>query len=131
MRDTSKRHDLKIKCFKRLATNIIAFQKLCALPLPINVERLDSGCGIEQSLIDNDAVYHRSCYLLFNNTKLNRAQCQSESRKRRLSESEVATRCKRRHLVMKDPVCFICEVKEDSDSDLHNVETLYFCEQIK
>ena len=130
LRDVGKRNDLKIKCFKQLATNIVAFQKLCALPLPINVERLDNGRGIEQSLIDNAAVYHRSCYLLFNNTKLNRAELQFESRKRKQSESDEATRCKRKRVDMKDPICFICELKQDSDSNLHNVETLYFCEQI-
>ena len=131
LRDIGKRNYLKTKCFNKLATNIVDFQKLCALPLPINVERLDNGRGIEQSLIDNDAWYHRSCYLLFNITKLNRAKLQFESRGRKQSESDEATRCKRKHVDMKDLICFICELKQSSDSYLHYVETLYFCEQIK
>ena len=54
--------------------NITELQKLNDLPLPLNPLRLNNGSGIEQTLVENGAKYHPSCYLLFSNTQLQRAK---------------------------------------------------------
>ena len=57
-----------------LATNIPLFDEINALPLILDPARLDEGGGIEAMLRRNEAKYHTSCRLLFNNTKLDRAK---------------------------------------------------------
>ena len=49
--------------------------------MPINLDhvRLDEGDGIEMTLRANYARYHKSCKLLFNNTKLQKAEKRSST----------------------------------------------------
>jgi len=60
-----------------LATNIPLFHSLNALPIKLNSARLDEGGGIDETLRQKKARYHESCRLLFNNTKLHRAEKRS------------------------------------------------------
>ena len=46
----------------------------------MDIKRLDDGSGIENTLRLNNAKYHNTCRLMFNNSKLERAQ------KRRVSQ---------------------------------------------
>ena len=48
----------------------------------INLSRLDEGNGIEKTFQENNGKWHKSCYTLFNTTKLKRAE------KRRSDEPE-------------------------------------------
>ena len=60
--------------YKNIATNVPLFHKLNALPIHLDPKRLDNGSGIEITLRQNNAKYHQSCRMIFNNTKLGRAQ---------------------------------------------------------
>ena len=60
--------------YSNIATNVPLFYAVNDMPIPFNPARLDEGEGIETTLIHNKAVYHNICRLLFNNTKLKRAQ---------------------------------------------------------
>jgi len=63
--------------------------------MPIDVRRIDDGDGIENTLINHHAKYHEACRLMFNNTKLQRAQkrrCPSEKRSADQSTSSKFTR---------------------------------------
>jgi hypothetical protein len=44
------------------------------LPVDVSIECLDEGQGIEQTLKDHKAAWHKTCRDLFNNTKLQRAK---------------------------------------------------------
>ena len=55
--------------YKSLSTNIPEFFKTNEMPLPLNIRRINDGDGIENTLIRNQAKYHESCRLMFNNTK--------------------------------------------------------------
>jgi hypothetical protein len=44
------------------------FEVLC------DIRRIDEGDGIEAAFIKNEAKYHESCRLMFNNTTLQRVQ---------------------------------------------------------
>ena len=59
---------------EELATNIEHFESIAALPFPLNPKRLNTGNGIVQTLIENNACYHFSCRQLFANYKLERAK---------------------------------------------------------
>ena len=79
--------------------NITELQKLNDLSLPLNPLRLNNGSGIEQTLVENGAKYHPSCYLLFINTQVQRAK------KRKETSQSMA---KRSHIDTKQNLCFIC-----------------------
>ena len=91
---------------------------------------MNDGDWIVKSLKDNDACYHLSCKLLFNNQNLQRAKEKSDSKKRKSDATCEATREKRKRLEKSDLTCFICEAKEDN-KNLHNVETFNFCEKLR
>ena len=54
------------KCgFEYLATNLLEFQKLNSLPVNVNLDKLDEGSGIAETLQSHAAMYHKSCYLKY------------------------------------------------------------------
>ena len=58
--------------YSSLAENLMEFYELGQLP--IQLERLDEGQGIEMTTVANNALYHHSCRLKYKNTKLKRAE---------------------------------------------------------
>jgi hypothetical protein len=56
-----------------LAKNIPGFKRLNEMPVPLGIRRIDDGQGIETTLVNNSAKYHHSYWMLFNNTKLEKA----------------------------------------------------------
>ena len=67
--------------YNNIATNVPLFHELNALPIHLDPKRLDNGSGIELTLRQNNAKYHQSCRMMFNNTKLGRAQKRAMSNK--------------------------------------------------
>jgi hypothetical protein len=79
----SKRHDVGIgQGYSTLSSNIVRFSELCELPMPIDLGRLDEGSGMEGTLLEHKAKWHKSCRTKFNVTKLVRAE------KRKLSNED-------------------------------------------
>ena len=76
--------------YMSLARNVPLFHSMNALPIKLDPARLDEGSGIEDTLRKNKAQYHESCRLLFNNTKLHRA----EKRSSHVGTSVEGGRCK-------------------------------------
>ena len=63
------------KCgYESLARNPIEFDRNGSIPMMIDVSRLDDGRGITETLFQHKAVYHKTCYLKFNNKALERVQ---------------------------------------------------------
>ena len=50
------------------------FDEINEMPIIVDLAKLDDGGGIEDTLRKNQAQYHRSCRLMFNNDKLGRAR---------------------------------------------------------
>ena len=69
----SKRQDVAIG-YTPLAKNLIKFNKLNLLPKTLQLNRIDKGEGVETALISNNAKWHKSCRLQFNDTEFERAQ---------------------------------------------------------
>ena len=108
----SKHHDIKVgQGYSTLCTNMVCFIDLNQLPMPIDLDHLDEGNGMEAEMINNQAVWHKSCYNKFNATKLNRA----EKRKCSIADEpkpEIAP-CRKytRQNILRDQVkdiCFFC-----------------------
>lgn len=87
----SKRKD-KGSSYSSLAENLNKFNELGLLPRTFLLERLDEGSGVEAALITNNAQYHQSCKLRYNNTKLERAE--KRLLKMDVEEEEEVTACK-------------------------------------
>lgn len=108
--------------YSNIAKNVPLFYAVNAMPIALNPKRLDEGVGIESTLIKNQAMYHNSCRLLFNNSKLKRAQKRIITNSASSSKSELC--CKRPR--NSDPPrvqCFLCE-KEDVISNLRQAMTM-------
>ena len=60
--------------YSTVATNIIRFNELQALPILINIRRLAEGKGIEATMLEHLAKWHKSCKGKFNKSKLKRAE---------------------------------------------------------
>ena len=102
------------------------FHALDAMPISFNPARLDEGEGIETTLIQNKAKYHNSCRLLFNNTKLKRAE------KRAVTPCTSGTdeNSGKRSRSSNPPKvgCFLCE-EEDEISNLRQAMTMHLNER--
>ena len=67
----------EIECgtgYHNLASNILQFSEIRSLPIPVNVEKLDEGGGIAETLMQRKAKLHKSCRNKFSNMKLKRAE---------------------------------------------------------
>ena len=65
----SKRRDSGAGC-RSFVQNIQLFQEMNILPTSLNLERLDQGDVIEETLMVKKASWHKSCWCKFNSTKL-------------------------------------------------------------
>ena len=96
------------------------------MPIKLDPARLDDGCGVEQTLRNNNAKYHQSGRLLFNNTKLERAR----KRVTTVSSTQEERDCK---MVRKSPTdrpeCFLCE-EEAPPSELRHAMTMKLNERL-
>lgn len=116
---SSKRKD-KSAGYKYMAENIKKFHEMNQLPFSVNVEQLDEGHGMEQTLLLHNAVVHKSCRATINTRILERAV------KRKCETEDTACPVKtRRQFVSTDDsksVCFFCDEKGGS-SGLHRAST--------
>ena len=69
----SKRKDVGIG-YTSLAKILIKFNELNLLPKTLQLNRINKWEGVETALISNNAKWHKSCKLQFNNKKFERAQ---------------------------------------------------------
>lgn len=68
LKSPPKKTNLAKSGYKTLSKNIPEFAKINEMPIPLDIRRVDEGGGIEAALIKNEAKYHESCRLQFNNT---------------------------------------------------------------
>lgn len=108
--------------YRSFIENVNSFDRLGVLPVSLKTDLFTE--GIEQTLKDKKASWHKTCRDIFNNTKLKRAQkrkhedsdqCTSPIKSRRLSISTSTQKS--------STVFFFC-CKEDVSSQLHAASTL-------
>ena len=117
--------------YRSLAENLKEFYDLGQLP--IQLERLDEGQGIEMTMVANKALYHHSCRLKYNNTMLRRAEKRALKRDR--EDLEVIATCKRSRSrsvesVILSDLCFFCG-QPPGDSVLHEAATFQIDERVR
>ena len=99
------------------------------MPIPLNIRRIDEGIGIEAAFIKNEAKYHESCRLMFNNTKLQRIQKRHQPPDTSLSDIPFSFKFTRKSSTAPTEErslheeCFMCE-KQASRSELREAMTM-------
>ena len=107
--------------YQYIASNLLEFKGLGCVPMNVNLDRLDEGYGIAETLSSHSAVYHKSCYLRFTSSKLERAQ-----KKRASGMSATSISKKTRSMLntsnpcQQEPICFFCN---KSSGQLHKAST--------
>ena len=98
------------------------------LPLGVNLNRLNDGSGIANTLLGNKAIHHNGCRALF---RQNMVQRELQKRQRNEHESEGATFTPKKtrlsfnaSLDREKPQCVCCEkYEEDSGEALHRARS--------
>ena len=79
----SKRKDVG-RAHKALAENLMKFDAPGTLPRTLQLDRIDEGQAIDAAMVANEAKWHQTCKLRYNNTMLQRA----EKRKNPVEDNE-------------------------------------------
>ena len=120
------------KGFTSLAKNLSSLHELNSLPLNIDIYKLDDSDGVEEAVITHSAKWHKTCYVLCNADKIERARKQKEQFPQELPHSPMKQHLRSRSTIscssMKtdssirdEPVCFFCD---KTTGDLRKVETM-------
>ena len=100
--------------YKSLSSNIQAFYELKAMPLELKQTIVDLGRSMEDTFQRNQAKWHKSCYLKFNNTKLERKRKALKRRQTDTTSDTVACKRAKRGIAFTFPqnhTCFFCDQK--------------------
>ena len=60
--------------YKTIAENIIQFNELHCMPGQIDITQMDHGNGIESAFKEQNAKWHKTCYLKFSNSIIGTCQ---------------------------------------------------------
>ena len=124
-----KRNPIQVKrdkTYQTLAANLTTLSQLNSLPLGINLDRLNDGSRIENSLRVNNAKWHKNCYQQCSVSAIQRAKeklskqyetNQSSPIKRLRPSGEKDESCDDK------PECFICGDPIDSEDLYHKACT--------
>ena len=111
-----------------LASNILQFSEIRNLPMPINVEKIDEGRGIAETLMQRKAKLHKSCRNKFSNMKLKRVdkrkrQEEPESPRR----SKFTRACSGATTSKADKSCFFCGSFSEAlhEASTFNIDTRF------
>lgn len=103
--------------YASLAEHLSSLHELNSVPLNINVSRLDDGDGMEETLVTHRAKWHKTCYVLCNATKVERARKRRENISHELPKSRL-----KQHL--RSASCPSCPMETETG----NVQACFFCE---
>ena len=108
------------KGYTMLGKNIHLFHELNALPIPLDIRRLNHGEGNESTMKKENAKYHNLCRIKFNNTKLERAQKRNMSPIPSGSSSDCTS-----------PKLFRCtpRSKDQQQNPVENVHKCFICDK--
>ena len=106
-------------------TNFYNYDGVLPDSLRLRIERLKDGSGIETTLLNHKASWHKSCRDNYNNTKINRVKRRSLSSSNDSIPVPVAKRTRSNELDQKGSKdsCFFCN-EGASAGELHHAHTL-------
>ena len=127
----SKRKDVGAS-YASFVRNLEEFHKIGSVPRHLNVEELNQGQGIEHSLKERKALWHKTCRNSFSNANLERAKKRKHDQENEEENSDLVTESTsspvkaRRSSLPGSSIsshCFFCE-SSDIPANLHSASTL-------
>ena len=105
----SRRSDIECGTgYHTLASNILQFSEIRSLPIPIDVEKLNEGEGIAETLMQRKAKLHKSCRNKFSNMKLKRGDKRKREEEPGSPQHSKFTRaCSRNHIQSRKKLLFL------------------------
>ncbi|KAK3923417.1 Envelopment polyprotein [Frankliniella fusca] len=108
-----------------LARNLPEFHAIGELPFPIDLSLINDGSGIQSFLEKKGAMWHFSCYVKCNNSKLKRAKAKHEGKMRKgpctePSPKKTRLTCNASH---NPELCLFCDKPASRGNALHQVQT--------
>ena len=120
--------------YKSIAAHLRRFGELGLLPRTLQLDRLDDGDGIEETLTKHKASWHPSCRARYNTTKLKRAEKRpiesdiskhdSSSEKRTRAQTDISD-------FHRQETCFFCGKGSDDSKKLHKAATFQVDQQVR
>jgi len=86
----SKRKDVGAS-YASFVRNLEEFHKIGSVPRHLNVEELNQGQGIEHSLKERKALWHKTCRNSFSNANLERAKKRKHDQENEEENSDLVT----------------------------------------
>ena len=114
--------------YDTIASNILEFDSLNALPIHINLTRLDGGNGVAETFRINNARWHKSCKDKFSTLKLDRARKRKCASPNDTIPSEKYTR-QRNTETFDSEKCFFCQ--NHNNENLHNASTFQLDSRVR
>ena len=111
-----------------MAGNILKFSEIRSLPIPINVEKLDEGGGIAETLLQRKAKLHKSCRNKLSNMKLKRADKWKRQEEPESPQRSKFTRvCSGATTSKAEKSCFFCESSSETlhEASIFNIDTRF------
>jgi len=110
--------------YTTLAQNLLIFNELHQLPSSLKLDRLDDGEGLESTLFQRSAKYHKSCSLKYNDKNLQRAR----KRKYNDADSDMSERFTRQKQPQSNntditSICLFCDKIGSAKNPLRNAST--------
>ena len=108
--------------YMSLAENLNQFKDLGIVPMDLDVEKLDKGIDIQETLMIHSAKWHKTCSFKFNKQALQRvSRKQTKRRSQNAGTSGVQTRLAFSHTTALDH-CFFCN-EPGGTTNLHETST--------
>ncbi|XP_041462085.1 uncharacterized protein LOC121413358 [Lytechinus variegatus] len=112
--------------YASLVEDLTQFKELHQMPMDIQLERLNDGDGLKETLMRNSAKWHKKCRLKFNK-KMFHQQSRAEIASR-LPLSDITQKVCTRSATpipsqQAEPVCFFCN-KPGGNEELHHASTM-------
>ena len=107
---------------------IIEYHNINALPHNLNMNHINDGSGISQTLIKNKAKWHRDCKKLYCELKVNRAKDRVNKRKAEYDSTDCPSAVKTRRKDKPIPasnkdICFFCEETSNKEKLIEALTT--------
>ena len=107
---------------------IIEYHNINALPHNLNMNHINDGSGITQTLIKNKAKWHRDCKKLYCELKVNRAKDRVNKRKAEYDSTDCPSAVKTRRKDKPIPasnkdICFFCEETSNKEKLIEALTT--------
>ena len=105
--------------YDTLGNNLTCFRDICKQPIPVDLNRLDDGGGIANTLSRNQAKWHTSCRLKCSTNRLARLRPSTSATSDDGSQPYMRQRTSTNTIGKENNTCFLCDEPGTNALPLH------------